>query len=174
MRKTLGLFVAVVTCFTAVAASAQQCTNVYSLTGRGRIKNIKYKPSNAHGGRGISFIVQEKAERGLVTREMRDTNCNLIGKLGLWREKLAHRFDTLYCPYGTRYYSLAPGGSKLTPTQVINKAKSKTGSGVILVQLKDRDGVTDRWVRVKNVKAAEGTVTTYPNANRPGGVCWRG
>lgn len=167
MKKLIALGLVALTTFVGSAhAATVECKNIYRLSGKKNvIGGILYKSSNVHGGRGMTFIVQNKNEKDsqIVAREVRDIKCNKIAKFGLWREKAsAHRFP--YCPYGTRYYmEKTPNASGFTPKQMYKKAL-KGGSTAILVKLKDLKNEKDRWMLVKNPLASrEGSVTNYPN-----------
>lgn len=111
---------------------------INSLIGNG----VLYKPSNLHGGRGPSFLVQNVAERtNKQVIEVRDAACNLIGTLGLFATDQ---------PYGSRYYSKS-GGSGFEDDQLYALAR-QVGSSNILIE-----GV-NKWIRVKDPRAREGSV----------------
>lgn len=111
---------------------------INSISGGG----VLYKPSNLHGGRGPSFLVQNVAERtGKPRIEIRNARCEVIGTLGLFATDQ---------PYGARYYSKS-GGSGLEDDQLLALAR-QVGSSNILIE-----GV-NKWIRVKNPTQRDGSV----------------
>ena len=121
--------------------SVGTCVNIVSIN---RIPGagVLYKPSNVHGGRGPSFLVQNVKERtNKQVIEVRDARCQPIGTFGLFRTDQ---------PYGSRYYSRS-GGSGFDDDQLLGLAK-RVGSSNILIE-----GV-GKWILVKNPKNREGSV----------------
>ncbi len=141
--KVLGV-AAVLGLFTMSPASAQSnnvgtCTNIISIS---RLSGVLYKPSNLHGGRGPSFLVQNASERtNKQLIEIRDARCQLVGTFGLFRTDQ---------PYGSRYYSRS-GGSGFDDGQLLSLLK-RVGSSNFLVE-----GV-GKWILVKNPTLREGSV----------------
>lgn len=141
--KVLGV-AAALSLFTMSPAAAQSnnigtCTNIISIS---RLSGVLYKPSNLHGGRGPSFLVQNAAERtNKQLIEIRDARCQLIGTFGLFRTDQ---------PYGSRYYSRS-GGSGFDDAQLLSLLK-RVGSSNFLVE-----GV-GKWILVKNPTLREGSV----------------
>ena len=104
---------------------------------------VLYKPSNLHGGRGPSFLVQNVAQRTLKqTLEIRNARCEPIATLGLFRTDF---------PYGSRYYSKS-GGTGQEDAELLRLARL-AGSNNILVE-----GVNGTWIRVRNPVEREGSV----------------
>ena len=104
---------------------------------------VLYKSENIHGGRGPTFLVQNRAERtGKQVIEIRDARCHVIGSFGL--------YATDY-PYGARYYSRT-GGSGASDQDLLARARA-AGSTNILVE-----GVGGKWIRVKDPTLRDGTI----------------
>lgn len=164
LRGLKGFCLSVAACFVAAPAFAaptvSDCSNRVLLVGKNAEPGLLYKNSNVHGGRGFTFIIQPKKWRDYSGRRMLlDSQCNFLGYIGFWREVPSTPRRLLYCPYGTRYYSLAPGGSKFSTTRLRNKAREKTGSSVVLIQLKN-----NRWAVVPDpTQPRYGSVHNYPN-----------
>jgi hypothetical protein len=103
---------------------------------------VLYKPSNLHGGRGPSFLVQNVAERtNKKTIEIRNARCEVIATLGLFATDQ---------PYGSRYYSRS-GGTGQDAEELLRLAEL-AGSSNILVE-----GV-NKWIRVRNPNERDGSV----------------
>jgi hypothetical protein len=103
---------------------------------------VLYKPSNLHGGRGPSFLVQNVAERtNKKVIEIRNARCEVIATLGLYATDE---------PYGSRYYSRS-GGSGQDADELFRLAEL-AGSPNILVE-----GV-NKWIRVRNPNERDGSV----------------
>lgn len=108
------------------------CENVVSIS---NLPGVLYKPINEHGGRGPTLIIKAKSRRtGKSTLEIRDSNCNKIGALGL---------QSAEGPYGERFYSRTGKGGKHSHTQLRDLAQ-RTGSTNILIEGK---GI---WILVNN------------------------
>lgn len=124
---------------TVVVANDETCSNVVSIDS---LRYVLYKPSNLHGARGPTFLVQNPRERtGKRVIEVRDVNCKRIGSFGL--------FATDF-PFGARYYQRS-GGSRLTAEQLLARARLG-GSNAILVEGKNK------WIRVNNPLNRQGTI----------------
>ncbi len=116
------------------------CGNTVSIDA---VSYILYKPSNLHGGRGPTFLVQNPSERtGLRRLKIKDANCKVISYFGLYRT------DN---PYGSRYYQKS-GGSGHSAAQLLRLAK-KAGSTAIFVE-----GKNNRWIKVNNPNVRQGAV----------------
>lgn len=107
------------------------------------LTEVLYKPSNLHGGRGPSFLVQNPAERtNKQVLEIRNARCEVIATIGLFRTDQ---------PYGSRYY-MRSGGSGQDGDELFRLA-SLVGSSNILIE-----GVNGKWIRIKNPNEREGTI----------------
>ena len=107
------------------------------------LSEVLYKPSNLHGGRGPSFLVQNVAERtNKQVLEIRNARCEVIATIGLFRTDQ---------PYGSRYY-MRSGGSGQDGDELLRIA-SLVGSTNILIE-----GVNGKWIRIKNPTEREGTI----------------
>lgn len=107
------------------------------------LTEVLYKPSNLHGGRGPSFLVQNVAERtNKQTLEIRNARCEVIATIGLFRTDQ---------PYGSRYY-MRSGGSGQDADELLRLA-SLVGSTNILIE-----GVNGKWIRIRNPNDREGTI----------------
>ncbi len=107
-----------------------------------KVSWVLYKPSNLHGGRGPTFLVQDPAERtGKRRLQIKDINCKTISYFGLYATDR---------PYGARYYQ-ASGGSRHTAQQLYRLA-TKAGSSTILVEGKGK------WVAVNDPRLRQGRV----------------
>jgi hypothetical protein len=107
------------------------------------LTEVLYKPSNLHGGRGPSFLVQNVAERtNKQVLEIRNARCEVIATIGLFRTDQ---------PYGSRYY-MRSGGSGQDADELLRLA-SLVGSTNILIE-----GVNGKWIRIKNPNEREGTI----------------
>ena len=108
------------------------CTNVVSIS---NLSSVLYKPINEHGGRGPTLIVKNPGERtGKKRIEVRDSNCNVIGALGL---------QATDGQYGARYYSRS-GGSGHSHIQFRDLAVAATGSSRVLIEGKGK------WILIEN------------------------
>lgn len=139
------LFVAALASFAfcSTAAADTVCTGkvvpINEVPGAG----VLYKPSNLHGGRGPSFLVQNVGQRTLKkTLEIRDARCNVIASIGLYATDQ---------PYGSRYY-MRSGGTGQDADELLRIA-NLVGSDNILFE-----GVNGTWIRVKNPENREGSV----------------
>ena len=104
---------------------------------------VLYKPSNLHGGRGPSFLVQNVTERtNKQTIEIRDARCRVIAAFGLFRTD---------SPYGSRYY-MRSGGTGQSDGELLALAR-QAGSNNILVE-----GVGGKWILVHNPLERDGSV----------------
>jgi hypothetical protein len=104
---------------------------------------VLYKPSNLHGGRGPSFLVQNASQRtNKKVLEIRNARCEVIATIGLYATDQ---------PYGSRYY-MRSGGSGQDDTQLLALA-NLVGSNSILIE-----GINGTWVRIKNPTQREGSV----------------
>ena len=107
------------------------------------LSEVLYKPSNLHGGRGPSFLVQNVAERtNKQVLEIRNARCEVIATIGLFRTDQ---------PFGSRYY-MRSGGTGQDADQLLALA-SQVGSTNILIE-----GINGKWIRVKNPNNREGTI----------------
>ena len=142
MLRLLTLTALLLTAASASAESITACGRIVPITEAGQ---ILYKPTNVHGGRGPTFLVQNYDEQtGRKRREIRRaTDCKRIGYFGLW---------SIGWPYGERYYQRAPGGSRLSAKDLYTKAGGRRKSA-ILVQ-----GINGRWIRIANPLKREGEV----------------
>ena len=103
---------------------------------------VLYKPSNLHGGRGPSFLVQNVGERtNKRVLEIRNARCQVIATIGLYATDQ---------PYGSRYY-MRSGGTGQDADELLRLAML-VGSPNILIE-----GV-NKWVRIKNPQNREGSV----------------
>jgi hypothetical protein len=103
---------------------------------------VLYKPSNLHGGRGPSFLVQNVGERtNKKVIEVRNARCEVIATLGLFATDQ---------PYGSRYYSRS-GGTGQDADELLRLAQL-AGSTNILIE-----GV-DKWIRISNPGERNGSV----------------
>jgi len=106
--------------------ASSPCGTVVSIDA---VRWVLYKPSNLHGGRGPTFLVQNPSERtGKNRLEIRDVNCKVIAYFGLW---------AVDAPYGARYYQGIPRGSRFSAKKLA-QAASRAGSSAILVQGKGK------------------------------------
>jgi|GEM_PF-5633860 len=120
-----------------------QCSNVVSI---GQIPGggVLYKPSNLHGGRGPSFLVQNVRQRTHKSvLQIRNVNCELIAKIGLYATDQ---------PYGSRYY-MRSGGTGQDAGE-LRRLANRAGSNNILIE-----GVNGTWIRVQNPENREGSVS---------------
>lgn len=107
------------------------------------LSEVLYKPSNLHGGRGPSFLVQNVSQRtNKQVLEIRNARCEVIATIGLFRTDE---------PYGSRYY-MRSGGSGQDADGLLALA-SQVGSTNILIE-----GVNGTWIRIKNPENREGTI----------------
>lgn len=107
------------------------------------LSEVLYKPSNLHGGRGPSFLVQNVSERtNKQVLEIRNARCEVIATIGLFRTDQ---------PYGSRYY-MRSGGTGQDADQLLALA-NQVGSDNILIE-----GVNGKWIRIKNPNLREGSV----------------
>lgn len=107
------------------------------------LSEVLYKPSNLHGGRGPSFLVQNVGQRtNKQVLEIRNARCEVIATIGLFRTDQ---------PYGSRYY-MRSGGSGQDADGLLALA-SQVGSTNILIE-----GVNGTWIRIKNPQNREGTI----------------
>lgn len=105
---------------------------------------ILYKPSNEHGARGPTLLVQNTQERtGKRSLQVRTVTCKIIGRLGLWAVDF---------PYGARYYSKAKGGSADDQNSLWRKAR-KGGSTHLLIEGKGK------WLEIPNPRKRAGAVS---------------
>jgi hypothetical protein len=103
---------------------------------------VLYKPSNLHGGRGPTFLVQNPTERtGKRRIRILDINCRQIATFGLYRTD--H-------PYGSRYYQKS-GGSGYNARKLKSLAL-RADSTNILVEGKNK------WIVVSNPENRQGTI----------------
>ena len=111
----------------------QKATNCSTVADISTAHGVLYKDSNLHGGRGLTALYQNSAERtGTSTVQLRTVNgCKLIGTLGLYRCDF---------PYGCRYY--AAYGSYPTKTKIKSMARAD-GSQYFLLQRKG-----GRWWKI--------------------------
>jgi hypothetical protein len=124
----------------AFAQSATDCSNQVSIMD---LRGVLYKPVNEHGGRGPSFLVQNPIERtGKKRLEIRDVNCKLISRFGLYATDF---------PFGARYYEKSGGGKH--DAKALLKLAKKAGSRSILVQ-----GVDGKWIVVRDPTRREGKI----------------
>jgi hypothetical protein len=145
-------FLLAIVCLSLVAGSANAartfrtlkkpvkgCPNIVSINS---LRYILYKPSNLHGGRGMTFLVQNPQERPGKSRiEMRSLACKNVGFFGL--------FKTDY-PYGARYYQQT-GGSGNNTGVILRKLG---GSKSILVEGRGK------WIRIDNINFRQGSVVS--------------
>ena len=111
---------------------------INSISGGG----VLYKPSNLHGGRGPSFLVQNVAERtNKKVIEIRNARCEVIATLGLYATDQ---------PYGSRYYSRS-GGSGQDGDELLRLAQLAGSSNILI------EGV-NKWIRVRNPNERDGSV----------------
>lgn len=107
------------------------------------LTEVLYKPSNLHGGRGPSFLVQNVGERtNKQVLEIRNARCEVIATIGLFRTDQ---------PYGSRYY-MRSGGTGQDADELLRLA-SLVGSSNILIE-----GVNGKWIRIRNPNEREGTI----------------
>ena len=107
------------------------------------LSEVLYKPSNLHGGRGPSFLVQNVGQRtNKQVLEIRNARCDVIATIGLYATDQ---------PYGSRYY-MRSGGSGQDADGLLALA-SQVGSTNILIE-----GVNGTWIRIKNPQNREGTI----------------
>jgi len=107
------------------------------------LTEVLYKPSNLHGGRGPSFLVQNVGERtNKQTLEIRNARCEVIATIGLFRTDQ---------PYGSRYY-MRSGGTGQDADELLRLAQL-VGSTNILIE-----GVNGKWIRIRNPNDREGTI----------------
>lgn len=89
----------------------------------GTLRNLLYKNSNLHGGRGRSFLDQDHQLGGVRTLKVAGTNGKIFSCFGLWA--CDH-------PYGCRYYQ-AMCGDSLSNASFAAKARQNGGSNFALV-----------------------------------------
>ncbi len=125
------------------AAADTVCTGHVVPIGELPGAGVLWKPSNLHGGRGPSFLVQNVGQRtNKQTLEIRDARCNVIASIGLFRTDQ---------PYGSRYY-MRSGGTGQDADELLRLA-NLVGSDNILVE-----GVNGTWIRIRNPENREGSV----------------
>jgi len=134
---TAGALLCTSTAF-AATTKAETCSKIVSI---GSLRYVLYKPSNLHGGRGPTFLVQNPSERtGKRKLLIKDKNCKTISSFGLYATDQ---------PYGARYYTGVPGGKYHNAQKLRSLAKG----GYILVE-----GKNDKWVKVANPLNRQGTI----------------
>lgn len=122
------------------ASSVGSCTNITSISD---LPGILYKPINEHGGRGPTMIFQAKQHRtGKSSLEIRDSNCVVIGRLGL---------QSAVGQYGERFYSRSGNGTKYSHTELHNLAIKSAGSPTVLIQ-----GKGDLWIKINDPEDRQG------------------
>ncbi|NMC62161.1 MAG: hypothetical protein GYA55_03240, partial [SAR324 cluster bacterium] len=121
-----------------------RCKNTVQL-GKFRDGGILYKPENVHGGRGVTFLVQNfKYWFGPKKKNIYDINCKKrIGSVVMWSRGYA---------YGERYYS-RPYGSRDNGASLARKARNISGrpGGIVIVN-------REFSVRIKDFRKREGFV----------------
>ena len=144
MKRVLGTLLMICVAGTNVMAQdpsvcGGKIVSIRNIAGGG----VLYKPSNLHGGRGPSFLVQNVAERtNKQTIEIRDARCRVIAAFGLFRTD---------SPYGSRYY-MRSGGTGQSDGELLALAR-QAGSNNILVE-----GVGGKWILVRNPLERDGSV----------------
>ena len=143
MLKKLFLALCSVVLISNVASA--QTTNVC----HGRVVSIEslgrvlYKPSNLHGGRGPSFLVQNEAERtNKKVLKIRNARCEPIASIGLYATDQ---------PFGSRYYMRSGGSGE--DADALYALATKVGSPNILIE-----GVGGKWIRIQDPRLREGAV----------------
>lgn len=139
------LFLILVGVFSISGVASAQTTTVChgKVVSIGSLGRVLYKPSNIHGGRGPSFLVQNAGERtGKPVLQIRNARCEVIATIGLFATDQ---------PYGARYY-MRTGGSGQDDDQLYALA-SKVGSSNILIE-----GVNGKWIRIQDPRSREGAV----------------
>jgi len=119
-------------------AKATNCSNVVSISS---LKGVLYKPSNLHGGRGPTFLVQNPFERtNKQSVLIKDKSCKTISAFGLYATDF---------PYGARYYQRARGGKGHSD----KKLRSLSQNSFILVE-----GRNGKWIKINNPTRRQGSV----------------
>ena len=89
------------------------------------------------------MIFQAKQHRtGKSSLEIRDSNCVLIGRLGL---------QSAVGQYGERFYSRSGNGTKYSHTELHNLAVKSAGSPTVLIQ-----GKGDLWIKINDPEDRQG------------------
>lgn len=143
MKKLIAHLVFVVCPFSLSAQDFAQTVCAGKVVPIMSLTEVLYKPSNLHGGRGPSFLVQNVSERtNKQVLEIRNARCEVIATIGLFRTDQ---------PYGSRYY-MRSGGTGQDANELLALA-SQVGSTNILIE-----GVNGKWIRIKNPNDREGTI----------------
>ena len=142
MKKVIQFITIILVCSPVVFAEticSGKIVPINEVPGAG----VLYKPSNLHGGRGPSFLVQNSSQRtNKKVLEIRNARCEPIATIGLYRTDQ---------PYGSRYY-MRSGGTGQDDTELLRIA-NLVGSNTILVE-----GINGTWIRVRNPTIREGSV----------------
>lgn len=143
MKKYFFPIALLLCCAQAVYAGDDVCSGhvvpVNQIPGAG----VLYKPSNLHGGRGPSFLVQNVGQRtNKRSLQIRNARCEEIATIGLYKTDQ---------PYGSRYY-MRSGGTGQDADELFRLA-NLVGSDNILIE-----GVNGTWIRVRNPQNREGSV----------------
>lgn len=118
------------------------CSVVVSINS---VSGVLYKPTNPHGARGPTFLVQNPRERtNKRSIQVRDVSCKIIARFGLYRTDW---------PYGSRYYQRVSGGSYLDARSLLRLAR-KAGSSAILVESRAK------WLKINNPLLRQGSVNS--------------
>ncbi len=87
------------------------------------MKNVLYKNENIHGGRGRTFLDQNRQMGSVRRLSIAGTNNKIFACFGLW---------TCDYPFGCRYYQ-AMCGDRLSNSAFIKAARSNGGSSMAIV-----------------------------------------
>lgn len=114
------------------------CSRVVDISS---LRNVLYKPSNVHGGRGMTMLFQNKAEKtGKRKIQMRNCACTkTVGNFGLYADDY---------PYGERFYQQT-GGSGNQVSEIIRKL----GGVCMLVEGRGK------WIKVANINNRSGSIS---------------
>lgn len=106
--------------FAKAAAGTLTCTSIKDLS---KQRNVLYKNSNLHGGRGRTFLDQDRQLKGVRRLKVSGTDGTVFSCFGLYA-----------CdrPFGCRYYQ-ATCGDKLSNAKFAAKARLYGGTTTVYV-----------------------------------------
>ena len=124
MKHILAIAVAL---FVASSAQAETltCTSIVDVKTQ---RNVLYKNENLHGGRGRTFLDQDRQLGGVRRLKVAGLNGTVFSCFGLFR------CDS---PYGCRYYQ-ATCKDTLSNKQFVTKANENGGNYVLVGKGKDK------------------------------------
>ena len=119
---TAKYILAVAAALFVVSSAQAETLTCTSVTDVKNLRNVLYKNENVHGGRGRTFLDQDKQLGGTRTLKVAGLNGTVFSCFGLYRcDK----------PYGCRYYQ-AMCKDTLSNKQFISKAKELGGAYVLV------------------------------------------